>query len=108
MNDTQTDFFNRHSLKFIEMALSTDNIERIETPDGYGTRTGECGDTVEFFLIKKENTLDIISFVTQGCIHTTACCNTVALFAQGKPIEKAWEIFPEDVIQYLETLPQDH
>jgi nitrogen fixation NifU-like protein len=28
--------------------------------------------------------------------------------ATGKTIEAAWEIKPEDVIQFLETLPEDH
>ena len=108
LRDT-TDFLNDHSLAFIEMALSTDRIERVTHPDGYGKRTGDCGDTAEFFLTCKNNTiLESISFCVQGCLNTTACCNTVAKLATGKAIEAAWCISPEQVKHFLETLPEDH
>lgn len=90
------------------MALSTDRIERITRPDGYGKRTGECGDTAEFFLICKDNIIQSASFYVHGCMNTTACCNTVATLAIGKTVEAAWEITPEEVIRFLETLPKDH
>lgn len=97
-----------HSLNYIEMALSTDRIERIHHPDGYGKRIGDCGDQVEFFLTCHGKMLGNVSFCTQGCLNTTACCNTVAKFAQGQPIDKAWEILPEQVVDFLATLPLDH
>ncbi len=90
------------------MALSTDKTERLNNPDGYGKRTGECGDMVEFFLNCQGNILKSVSFCTKGCMNTNACCNTVANFAQGKTIDEAWEIIPEHVIKYLKTLPEDH
>jgi len=90
------------------MALSTDRIERIAHPDGYGKRTGDCGDTAEFFLILKDNILQSVSFDIYGCMNTTACCNTVAKLAVGKTVEAAWEITPEIVDGFLETLPKDH
>jgi len=101
-------YFRSHSLKYIEMALRSDKIGKIENPDGYGKRIGECGHTVEFFLTYFKNTLTNVSFCTKGCLNTTACCNTVAKFAQGKIIEEAWDVLPETVIEYLETLPDDH
>ncbi len=104
----QTDFLNTHSLHYIEMALSTERIERLINPDGYGKRTGECGDTAEFFLIFKDNVLETVSFYVQGCLNTTACCNTAAMMAQGKTIDQAWEISPEQVNEFLKTLPEDH
>ena len=38
-------------------------------------------------------------------MNTSACANTVAELAEGKKVKAAWEITPEDVIDYLETLP---
>jgi nitrogen fixation protein NifU and related proteins len=108
MNHNYNELLKCHSLHYIEMALRTDNIERVYNPDGYGKRTGDCGDTVEFFLTSQDSTLESVSFMTQGCLNTTACCNTVAIFAQGQTIDKAWEIVPEHVIQFLLTLPPDH
>jgi nitrogen fixation protein NifU and related proteins len=105
---TNTNFFNIHSSAYLEMALRTDRIERVNNPDGYGKRTGDCGDTVEFFLTCKNNVLESVCFKVQGCINTIACCNTVAELIQEKPIESAWHISPEQVDQFLETLPKNH
>ena len=48
------------------------------------------------------------SFDTDGCINTNACANTVSHLSEGKTIEDAWEITPEDVIEFLETLPEEN
>ncbi len=108
MNKSDSEFLRNHSIKYLEMAFRTDKTERLDNPDGYGKRTGECGDTVEFFLVCQENILKSVSFCTEGCLNTSACCNTVANFAQGKTIDEAWEIIPDHVIEYLKTLPEDH
>ena len=63
-------------------------------PDGYGKRTGECGDTVEMFLCINNGRIQSVSFDTDGCINTNACANTVSHLSEGKTIEKAWEIAP--------------
>jgi len=102
------DFIQDHSLQYLEMALRSDRREQIKNPDGYGKRTGECGDTVEFYVQARQDTILCLSFLTDGCINTTACCNAVAQLVEGKPVEDAWGITPEDVIAYLETLPADH
>jgi len=38
-------------------------------------------------------------------LNTNACANTVARLGEGKSLEGAWEITPEMIIEYLETLP---
>jgi nitrogen fixation NifU-like protein len=107
-HQTTKRIFTDHSLAYLEMAFTTDYIERVANPDGYGKRTGDCGDTVEFFLTCKENVLESISFCVQGCMNTTACCNTVVKLAKGKPVDTAWNISPEQVTRFLGTLPEDH
>jgi nitrogen fixation NifU-like protein len=108
MNNYKSEFIKNHSLNYLEMALRTDRIERIENPDGYGKKIGDCGDTIEFFLLCHKSILKSVCFYTRGCLNTNACCNVVAEFAQGKTIDEAWEILPGHVIEYLETLPHDH
>ncbi len=102
------DFWQKHSLKFLEMAFRTDRHERVRHPDGYGRRTGECGDTVEMFISVRDNHIRSVSFIVNGCMNTNACANTVADMAEGKSRDEAWEISPETVAAYLETLPPDH
>jgi len=108
MDNNNSDFLKNHSLKYIEMALRTDKFERLNNPDGYGKRTGDCGDTIEFFLICHKNILKSVSFCIRGCMNTKACCNTVVELVQGKTVDEAWGISPQQVIEYLETLPSDH
>ena len=105
METTKFDFWQDHSLHYLEMAYRNDRREKIERPDGYGKRTGQCGDTVEIFLSIHRGRIQSVSFLTTGCMNTNACANTVAELAEGRRAEDAWEITAEDVIAYLETLP---
>jgi len=103
------DFWNDHSLEYLEMAMKRDFQERIKNPDGYGKRQGECGDIVEIFIIVNNNVIQSISYDIQGCLNTHACANTLIKFAEQKTINQAWEIKHEDIIKYLKTLPdQEH
>jgi nitrogen fixation NifU-like protein len=103
------DFWQDHSRQFLEMALGQERRERVEKPDGYGKQTGDCGDTVEFFLNTEKNHIRSVSYLTNGCLNTNACANTVAHLVEGRRIEAAWEITPETVIAHLQTLPaEDH
>lgn len=99
------DFWQDHSDRFLEMAFSMERYERLTDPDGYGKNTGDCGDTVEFFLTVKDDRILYASFDIDGCMNTRACANTVAELTEGKTIADAWTTSPEDVINYLETLP---
>jgi nitrogen fixation NifU-like protein len=38
-------------------------------------------------------------------MNTTACANTVGELAEGRIVDDAWDITPDDVIAFLETLP---
>ena len=101
------DFWQDNSINYLEMAFRHERRERLQNPDGYGKRTGECGDTVEMFLCVKGDRIQTVSFDTNGCINTNACANTVSQLSEGKTIEAAWNIAPEEVIEFLETLPKE-
>ena len=101
-------FWRDHSLNYLEMAFRHDRRERLQNPDGYGSRTGECEDTVEMFLCIKKGRIQSVSFDTDGCINTNACANSVSHLAEGKTVKEAWEITPDDVIEFLQTLPKEN
>ena len=107
MTEKKRDFWQDHSIHYLEMAYATDRIERLESFDGYGSRTGECGDTIEMFLTMKDKRIQHVSFVADGCMNTRACANTVASMAEGHQLKEAWDITSEAVVDYLETLPLD-
>jgi nitrogen fixation NifU-like protein len=102
-----SDFWDKHSDRYLEMAFRTDRCEIISQPDGYGKNTGECGDTIEMFLTLDTDRIKWVAFDTDGCINTRACANTVAEMVEKKTLEAAWKVTAEDVIAYLETLPED-
>ena len=97
-----------HSKKFITMVRRLDRYGALEQPDGYGSKKGICGDTVEFFLSVHDGIIQMATFELDGCFHTMACANAVTLIAEGSDVADSWEITPESIIDYLETLPEDH
>jgi len=107
MEEKKFDFWQAHSRHYLEMAFRTDRRNRIKQPDGYGKRTGACGDTVEIYLTVDNGRLRSVAYVTDGCINTNACANAVAELAEGKKVEAAWNVTPEAVAAYLETLPSE-
>lgn len=106
MTEKTFDFWQDHSEKFLEMALRTDKDEKLHNPDGHGKNTGECGDTIELFLSMKSGRIDTVSFHIDGCVNTRASAYALAMLAEGKTPKQAWEIKTEDLIYYLETLPE--
>jgi nitrogen fixation NifU-like protein len=101
-------FWKDHSNQFLEMALDASRRGRLEKAAGYGTKKGECGDTVEFFLEVKHNRITAVVYDLNGCLHTNACANTVAALVENKTVEEAWNISPEQIAEYLVTLPSNH
>jgi nitrogen fixation NifU-like protein len=101
-------FWQDHSLNYLEMAFRSDRNEVINKPDGHGKKTGDCGDTVEMFLVVSEHMVKQVSFLIEGCRNTNACANTVSFLAEGKQVDEAWNITPETVIEYLKTLPKEN
>ena len=108
MESKKFDFWQHHSLHYLKMAFRKDRRVRGEHPDGYGKRTGECGDTVEIYLSTRNGRIRSVFYETNGCMNTNACANTVAELAKGKKVKDAWTITPEDVTTYLETLPAEN
>jgi nitrogen fixation NifU-like protein len=102
------DFWQDHSIKYLEMAFKSDRMEPLEHPDGEGRHTGVCGDTVAMSLKLRGERVEQVAFQVQGCMNTVASANAVAELIEGRPLAEAWEITPERVIDFLETLPKDH
>lgn len=102
------DFWQEHSDIFLTMAYLWDRRIAMEQPDGYGRKTGDCGDTITMYLEIKNGVIFQVNFELEGCMNTNACCNALAHLAEGKKVEESWYITPNDLILYLETLPGDH
>ena len=108
MEPSDTPFLEEHSLRFLEMAFRTDRHETVQHPDGYGKRTGDCGDTVEIFLTVVRNIIQHVGIRLDGCMNTNACANAAAELTEGRPVAEAWELTPQHLANYLQSLPADH
>jgi len=106
MTEFGNGFFERHSEKFLEMAFDNQRSERVENPDGYGFRKGDCGDSVAFYLTMKNSNLEFVSYDVNGCVNTNACAATISRLTEGKSIDEAWDLTPEKIVDFLETLPE--
>lgn len=104
----QADFWQTHSMKFLEMAFRVDRQERLQNADGHGKKTGDCGDTVEFFLKVNNNQIETLSYALNGCLNTNACANAIIELIEGQSLETAWALDPAHVAAHLESLPEDH
>jgi nitrogen fixation NifU-like protein len=106
MDQKTFDFWRKHSVSFLTMALETNRSGRIQHPDGYGKSSRECGDTLEMFLMSRNGRIASAHFHTEGCVYTVACANTVVRMIEGKPVNEAWQVTPQQISDYLETLPK--
>ncbi len=97
-----------HSENFRKMVSRADRYGILEQPDGYGKRTGDCGDTIEIYFYVLGNRIQMLTFQVDGCSNTVACGNAVSFLIEGRTVSDSWQLTPEDVIEYLETLPPDH
>ena len=90
---------------YYKTALDAKRRKRIKDSDGYGKKTGECGDTIEIFLMADNEHIRKIFFETNGCLNTSACANAVGCLSEGKAITEAWDITPDHIANYLGILP---
>lgn len=105
MDEKILNFWAQHSERFLEMALSNNKREVLHQPDGYGTLTRECGDTVEIYLGLRNGRIHHASFQTNGCLYAVVCANSAVHLVSGKTLQEAWAITPQHIMDYLETLP---
>ena len=97
-----------HSDKFKLMATNTERFRILENPDGYGIKKGDCGDTVELYLAVSDGRIELVTFQIAGCLNTFACANTLSYLAEGRTVAECWNITPDLIMKFLETLPEDH
>jgi nitrogen fixation protein NifU and related proteins len=99
-----------YNKKIIELSSNPKNYGKpprhtISTSQSY---TGPCGDTMEFFLNIKDNIIQKASFTTNGCECATASASQTMLLIEGKTLDFAKKLTPEDIDNTLGGLPKDH
>ncbi|HDP79576.1 MAG TPA: iron-sulfur cluster assembly scaffold protein [Spirochaetes bacterium] len=81
---------------------------RMNDPDGSAFVRGICGDTMEFYLVVRDGTVEEVRFHTDGCGHTLACGEAAAELVNGKTLDDAMAVSPARIREKAGGLPEDH
>ena len=84
------------------------NIGVIANPDAEAKYRGPCGDTMHFTFKIKDDVIEDIKFMTDGCGPTIACGSKLSKMVKQLSIKKALTITPEELEKRLEGLPPTH
>lgn len=89
------------SEEVIEHFTKPKNIGRMTDPDGAAIKKGQCGDTMEMYIIVEKEKITNARFFTDGCSNTAACGSVLTELAKGQTIKDALKISPADIIDKL-------
>lgn len=85
--------------ELVEHFTKPKNFGRMNDPDGGAIVRGQCGDTMEMYIIIEEEKISNVLFYTDGCGITAACGSLITELAKGQTIKNALRISPADVIE---------
>lgn len=74
--------------------------------DGHASIKGPCGDTMDFWIKEENDTVENISFTTDGCVSSRACGSMACNMAQGKTLAKAALLSQKNVLDALGKFPE--
>lgn len=82
------------------------NMGRMNDPDGSAWTKGQCGDTMEMYLVIKDDQITEARFHTDGCTASRACGSTAARLAESRTLKDVLRLSPADVLDVWADLPQ--
>ena len=83
-------------------------LGRMNDPTAAARVTGPCGDTMEFYLVIKDDVIETVRYHTDGCQYTHLCGVAVAQTVQGSSVKEALAISPAMLLDGLKELPPEH
>lgn len=98
----------RPSAALIDHIKNPRNMDDIPYHNGFAVNDGTCGDMMMMWVQVENGIVVNATFMTDGCGPSIACGSATTDMAKGKTIDEAKEIFPENIIETLGGLPEDH
>jgi nitrogen fixation NifU-like protein len=99
---------NIYSEKVIDNAMNPRNLGNMPDADGFARLAGSCGDTMEIWIKVKNNILNHITFMTDGCGPSIAAGSMITQISKGKTLNQALRIGQQDVLKALDGLPEEN
>ena len=69
--------------------------------------SGQCGDTMEFWLHVREGLVYDVTFTTDGCGHSIMCGSAAANLVKLRTLEGADLLTQKDVLQAAGNIPKE-
>ena len=105
--DEELKIYNEHIVTLFHNPQNWGKLSPEETSITHAYK-GTCGDTMEFYLKIRNNVIEKITFLTDGCGASVATGSQTTLLLQGKSLEFAGNLKAEDIDSALHGLPEDH
>ncbi|MDA8137170.1 MAG: iron-sulfur cluster assembly scaffold protein [Desulfobacteraceae bacterium] len=96
------------SERFRRYSCSPVHQGAVEGAQGKALGVGSCGDTVEMTVRLEGSTIAAVGHIPTGCVYTVACADAVCALIEGKSMDEALLLSPEEVARELDGLPEDH
>ena len=80
---------------------------RMNDPTAAATITGPCGDTMEVYLVVRDDIIQEIKYHTDGCGNTRSCGHAIARRALGRNVTDALSISAGELIRSGECSPAE-
>jgi len=81
-------------------------LGRMNDPTAAESVTGPCGDSMEFYIVARNGTIEDIRYYTDGCESTRSCGEAVARRVWQQTVEDALSISPREVMDSLPDLAE--
>jgi len=92
----------------IDHAMNPRNAKQIQNPDGFGSATSDCGETIEIRFKANDSKITDAAFWTNGCSATVLCGSMASELIRGEDISQALTISQSDIIKALDGLPEEN
>jgi nitrogen fixation NifU-like protein len=91
----------------LDHARKPRNHRPLSSFDGHARITGPCGDTMEFWLVVRNDRVEEASFITDGCGSSLACGSMATCLAEGRRVKDAAALRQQDILGALGGLPKE-
>ena len=95
-----------YSETVIDHAMNPRNAGKIPNPDGFGSTTSACGETMEIMLKARDSKITDAAFWTNGCSTTVACGSMASELIKGQDVSQALAISKKNILEALGGLPE--
>ncbi len=80
---------------------------RMNDPTAAASICGPCGDSMEFYLVIRNDTIEAVKYFSSGCDNTRSSGAAVARRAQGRRVTDALSISAGELIRSGECEPEE-